>query len=224
MTSRATCPLSSPNSERTTSLKPNTAKRPNSSSGIAADRLGESESWHEGLGGTKHNTGRKSVFREIGLENDIIANDASVYSARDTKASPALYDENGENGKGKVSARTDAGERIQKSWYAKLPRFSRPVIRSTASAPPTTSSTTPRVVLFTFLIAVVVLGIRYQSSTKNVLLDGASAEAIGKIENRYILGERTDSPISICTRWSHQSVSPFSAIRILTGYTDMIQS
>jgi hypothetical protein len=96
----------------------------------------------------------------------------------------------------------------EKSWYSRLTRYPRPVIKSTTSAPPATTSTVPRVAMVAFLIAVVVPGLRYQAGTRNVPLDGADAGALGRaelVENGFVLEWRADSPTSVCTRWSHQS-------------------
>ena len=194
-------------------------QRPSFSSSVTSDRLRESERWPStqlkakaksfGNGGVSNSpTGaRRSVFKEIGLEDTENSNSTSLTALRSSTPSPANASGNDKKVNGK--AREEAE---QKPWYSKLAKPSRPVIRSAASAPPATFSTFPRVAILAFLIAIVIPGIRYrgkESSNANVPADGVCGGFIGgaeAIENEMVFEKRQESPINICTRWAHQSM------------------
>lgn len=170
-------------------------KRPSFSSSITSDRLREGSSIKpvkEPAQGQKRP--RRSVFREVGLEDDNIANVTGLSAARQHAE---------EHEDGKRSAREPVAK---KSW---LSRGSRPAIKTSASAPPMSFSSLPRVAMLAFLIAVVVPGLRYRGSNDGPL-DGVAARATGvkdaeMVGNGMMLEGRADSPLNVCTRWSHQS-------------------
>jgi hypothetical protein len=195
-------------------------QRPSFSSNITSDRLRESERWPStqskakaksigsGSGANSHTGVRKSVFKEIGLEDAENADATSTPALWSSKPSPANAAGNDKraNGKGK-------GELEQKPWYSKLAKPSRPIVKSAASAPPATFSTFPRVAILAFLIAIVIPGISYRGTGKpnaNIPADGVGAGSIGGPEamaDKMVFEKRADSPIDICTRWAHQSMS-----------------
>lgn len=185
----------------------NIPKRPAFNSSITADRLRECERRPSvtSVKNQKKGPGRKSAFIEIGLEDDEIANEtglSTVPKASNRPSSPqeAPDSETKEND----DPNRDEG---QKAWYSRLTR-SRPAIKTSASAPPGSFSSIPRVALIVFLIAVVVPGFRLRGGVDNVPGDGADAGIIRRENpdsNMMSVLPRADSPISICTRWSHQS-------------------
>jgi hypothetical protein len=195
-------------------------KRPSFSSSITSDRLRESERWSSTQSTTKAKSfgsgsgassligGRRSVFKEIGLEDTENSESASLSALRSSTPSPANVAGNDKKTNGKAREEVE-----QKSWYSKLAKPSRPIIKSAASAPPATFSTFSRVAILAFFIAIVIPGINYRGTGElhaNVPADGVGAGPIGvaeAMENTMVFEKRADSPIEICTRWAHQSKS-----------------
>lgn len=193
-------------------------KRPSFSSSITSDRLRESERWSSTQSTTKAKSfgsgsgassligGRRSVFKEIGLEDTENSESASLSALRSSTPSPANVAGNDKKTNGKAREEVE-----QKLWYSKLAKPSRPIIKSAASAPPATFSTFSRVAILAFLIAIA--GINYRGTGElhaNVPDDGVGAGPIGvaeAMENTMVFEKRADSPIEICTRWAHQSKS-----------------
>ncbi len=154
------------------------------------------------------------MFREEGLDdlNTSVHHDPGVdintlqeEDAEDVKAYDLQQD-------GILKERDQNGN-IQKSggqaWYSKLAKGPRPLIRTSATAPPGSFSSVTRVALIAFLIAVVVPGFRYGGGADRVDLPGADAGVIREpelVDNASTIEARQNSPTSICTRWSHQSM------------------
>jgi hypothetical protein len=198
-------------------------QRPSFSSSITSDRLRESERWPStqpkakaksfgsGSGASSPTGGRRSVFKEIGLEDTENADAPSSSALRSSIHSPANASGNDKIATGKSKEETE-----EKPWYSKLAKPSRPIIKSAASAPPATFSTFPRGAILAFLIAIAIPGISYRGRGElnaNVPADGVGAGPIGggeAMENAMVFEKRTDSPIDICTRWAHQSMLPKS--------------
>lgn len=100
---------------------------------------------------------------------------------------------------------SDVSTKSANPWFSKIGR-GRPTIKTTASAPPTTFSTLPRVALIACLIAVVLPG--FLGGKDNVNNGGADAGVIPVaelVDNASAIEGRQTSPTSVCTRWSHQS-------------------
>jgi len=227
MSSASNSSLLSPGAWNTTGAdtdKRDKPQRPSFSSSITSDRLRESERWPStqskakakpfgGSTGSSSLTGvRRSVFKEIGLEDTENVDATSASSLRSSTPSPANAP-----GDHKTASGTTGEETEQRPWYAKLAKPSRPIIRSASSAPPAILSTFPRIAILAFLIAIVIPGISYRGtgeSNANIPADGVGAGAIGGPEalaNTFIFEKRTDSPIDVCTRWAHQSIYPTSS-------------
>lgn len=91
------------------------------------------------------------------------------------------------------------------AWLPKMAKGSRPMIKSSASAPPGSFPTLSRTALIVFLIALVVPGSQYLGKEK-VNVVGADAtptllrESIG-------MNKRENSNTDVCTRWAHQGMS-----------------
>lgn len=190
-------------------------QRPSFSSNITSDRLRESERWPStqskakaksigsGSGANSPTGVRKSVFKEIGLEDAATSTPATWSS----KSSSANATGNDKRANGKANSKLE-----QKPWYSKLAKPSRPIVKSAASAPQATFSTFPRVAILAFLVAIVIPGISYRGTGKpnaNIPADGVGAGSTGGPEamtDTIIFEKRADSPIDICTRWAHQSM------------------
>lgn len=212
MASDSTDSLLSPHNQRKPAAgldgKP---QRPVFRSSVTSDRLRECERWPPAtttLTLKKSSSGgRRSVFREIGLEDCEIANTTGLSALKSSTASVTDSAQNDTKEKGNSTEKMQ-----QKSWYSKLAKPSRPVVRTSASAPPATFSTLPRVAIIAFLIAIVIPGIRYRGGgdfNGNVPADGVGAGPIGRVElDKKLVGNerRADSATNICTRWSHQSM------------------
>jgi hypothetical protein len=194
-------------------------QRPSFSSNVTSDRLRESERWPSiqskakakpsgsGTGVNSPIEGRRSVFKEIGLEDTENSNLTSFSALLSSTLSPANASGDNKKVNGMMKEKVE-----QKPWHSKLVIPSRPIIKSAASAPPAIFLTFPRVAILAFLIAIVIPGISYRSagnSNANVPADGVGAGLIGgaeTIENTMVFEKRADSPIDICTRWAHQSM------------------
>jgi hypothetical protein len=196
-------------------------QRPSFSSTITSDRLRESERWPSpqlktkaksfgsGSGTGSPTGGRRSVFKEIGLGDSEITNTAGLSMLRDSTPSPANSTGSDIKEKSKTIQDTE-----QKSWYPRLAKPSRPLLKPAATAPPATFSTFPRVAILAFLIAIVIPGMSYRGTgvlNVNVPADGVGA---GPIDSAELMAssmdseKRGNSPTDICTRWAHQSMSP----------------
>jgi hypothetical protein len=194
-------------------------QRPSFSSTITSDRLRESErspqlkvkakSFGSRRGTGSPTGGRRSVFKEIGLEDSEVANTAGFSTLRSSTTSPA--NSTGNDTKEKDKATQETG---QKSWYSRLAKPSRPVLKSAATAPPAMFSTFPRVAILAFLIAIVIPGMNYRGtgdSNVNIPADGVGAGPIESAQlnaNVMDFEKRANSPTDICTRWAHQGMSP----------------
>lgn len=134
-------------------------QRPSFSSSITSDRLRESERMPPtpviskaktyGLGSSIG--GRKSVFKEIGLEEYRIANSSGLSTLRSASNSSSMAENDMKN---------NGKESDQRPWFRRLSKPSRPAIRTSASTPPATFSSFPRVAILAFLIAIVIPGFR----------------------------------------------------------------
>lgn len=196
--------------------------RPSFSSQKTSDRLRECERRPSITTGPKIKRQRRSVFREEGLDDlsRSVHQDGpdidSLRSLREVDEDAHKTESDGDNNKG-VLREIRQWEQIRKEgvedghdqpWYSKFVKGSRPVIKSSATAPPVSFSSIPRVALIAFLIAVVVPGFRYSGGKDKVNIGGADAGVIPTaemVDNASTIEGRADSPTSTCTRWAHQS-------------------
>jgi len=119
--------------------------------------------------------------------------------------------------KDSAEARGTAG---RSSWYSKMAKGSRPKIKTSATAPPGSFSSIPRVALIVFLIAVVVPGFRYSTGKNKVNISGADAGVIMRaelVENGSAIEGRQDSPTETCMRWSHMTANVNGTLYIYGG-------
>ena len=188
--------------------------RPSFSSQKTADRLRECERRPSIPSSTKIRPQRRSVFREEGLD-DL---NASVHHDPDVDIK-AVHEEEIQDSKlqdlkdADVLKETGQNENMNKQagqpWYSKLAKGSRPVIKTSATSPPGSYSSVTRVALIALLIAVVVPGFRYSGGSHQVNINGANAGVIREpelVDNASTIEGRQNSPTTVCTRWSHQSM------------------
>jgi hypothetical protein len=90
-------------------------------------------------------------------------------------------------------------------WLSKLSKGSRPMIKSSASAPPGTLFTLTRSALIVSLIAVCIPSFQYYGKNK-VIISGADATPTMARENGA-LEARQNTDTSTCTRWANQGKS-----------------
>lgn len=207
-TTNSSTSLLSPGDWRTNSTdtaRKEKPQRPGFSSSITSDRLRESErmppspvtSKAKIYGPGSSNGGRKSAFKEIGLEEYRIANSTGLSSLRSASTSPSNLAGH--------DMKNNSKESDQRPWFRRLSKPSRPVIGTSASTPPATFSSFPRVAILAFLVAIVIPGIRNRGWDGSVPADGVGAGLIRRTDSMEELERRDNSPTDICTRWSHQS-------------------
>ncbi|CAG8956010.1 hypothetical protein HYFRA_00008866 [Hymenoscyphus fraxineus] len=179
-------------------------QRPSFSSMKTSDRLRECEQRPASV--SKIRPHRRSIFKEEGLEDmnsSIHPSHPASKLHRNTEDNTITKDTNISTESKELARKEDTNYSHgggDTAWYSKLIKGSRPQMRGTSSAPPSSFSTFPRAALIAFLIAVVVPGLRYSTG---------SADA-GVIERRA-------NPTDICTRWAHQSALVNSTIYIFGG-------
>lgn len=116
------------------------------------------------------------------------------------------------NGSGNGNG-NENGPQQQQPWYAKIAIGTRPVLRSSATAPAGSFSSISRVALIAVFIAVMVPGLRYSGGRDGLIVAGADAGIIRSaqlVDNAATIEGRADSPTDVCTRWAHQSRWAFS--------------
>jgi len=186
-------------------------ERPRFNSLVTADRL-EEGSRLSGLPRTsKIRKGRRSVFREVGLEDDeehIQPSDAAQsrkeerLSQASTKRPPSdpifpQYERKDSIGENSTSEKPQ--------WLSRLASVKRPKIKSTATTPPRAMSGIHRLTLIALLIAVFLPAIRYNNGHRKVEVNGADAGVIREPIVKSGLETRDDSPTDVCKRWAAQS-------------------
>lgn len=197
--------------------------RPSFSSHKTSDRLRECEQLSPTS--SKLKPSRRSVFKEEGLDEI----DTAVHHSHSETNSPGtpLETESIKSRKttfGEILGTSDEGESSERkdnsAWYSKLVKAPRPTIKSSATAPPSSFSSMPRVALLAFLIAVVWPGFRYNSGGETVSLSGADAGVIREaalVSNGNTIEGRADSPTDVCTRWAHQVANVNGTLYIYGG-------
>lgn len=197
--------------------RPTPPERPCFNSQITSDRIKESSKFVPFTMSGKIRKGRKSIFREIGLEDDYRNFRRSVgvgggpscekkkeehreiVSPPPSEPKPTRetyrrsYTIGGESSRGKPR------------WLYKLLPEKRPTIKSASTAPPT-SGGLHRFVLIALIIAVVLPAIGYTNSRRRTVeVSGADAGVIREPIVRSALVDRANSPTDVCKRWAGQS-------------------
>lgn len=174
---------------------------------------------------TDSKKGRKSVFKEVGLEDD------DSHSLPDEKPLPAVPKHTrsaSDSPREQAKLRKERGEKDRyipnlgvvderRPWYHKFTSGRRPQIKSVSSAP-TGLATLPRVAMIAFLLAIVMPGF-LPKGPGGIPADGAAAGVIKAREADGAGGvwKREDSPTDTCTRWSHQAAMLNGTLYIYGG-------
>lgn len=184
--------------------------RPSFSSQKTIDRLRECDRRPSVVqANTKKKLQKRSVFREEGLDDltTSVYHDLHEYDF----STPSTPKEDSNEKKRKfedpLKENEQKGNSKKGGWYSKLAKNPRPMVTSSATAPPGSFTSLPRVALIVCLIAIVLPGLRNSGDTE-VNMNGADAGVIREpelVDNASAIEGRADSPTSICTRWAHQS-------------------
>jgi hypothetical protein len=186
-------------------------ERPRFNSLVTADRL-EEGSRFSGLPRTsKIRKGRRSVFREVGLEDEgkhIRTSDAAQ-SRQEERLSQASMKR---SSSGSISPKYERKDSIggtptseKPRWLSRLASVKRPKIKSAATTPPRAMSGIHRLTLIAVLIAVFLPAIRYNNGHQKVEVNGADAGVIKEPIVKSGLETRDNSPTDVCKRWAAQS-------------------
>ncbi|KAI1335029.1 hypothetical protein F5Y15DRAFT_428518 [Xylariaceae sp. FL0016] len=186
-------------------------ERPRFNSLLTSDRLREGQSLPPVSMVSSIRKGRKSIFKEMGLDE---MDDAEM----DQRKPSTIFDEK-EFGEltgltsspptSPIDRQDSAGgdsskSRIKTSWLSRLAPSRRPHIRTAASAPPPSTAGLHRLTLIALLIAVVLPTISYNNGRRKVEISGADAGVIRQPVS-VILDSRANSPTDVCQRWAGQS-------------------
>ncbi|TVY48258.1 Kelch repeat-containing protein [Lachnellula occidentalis] len=200
------------------------AGRPCFTSNKTADRLRECEMRCSTP--SKIKPYRRSIFKEEGLDDlhrsvhPSHSNNATNNSSTSTftitrPGTPTTFDEILGNDEEKENSESRA--RRENPWFfSKLTKGQRPLIKSSATAPPGSFSSVSRITLIAFLIAVILPGFRYGSD----VIGGADAGLIPEgilVDNGSTIEGRADSPTDVCTRWAHQAANVNGTLYIYGG-------
>ncbi|KAI1267168.1 hypothetical protein F5Y18DRAFT_330766 [Xylariaceae sp. FL1019] len=165
---------------------------------------------------SKIRKGRKSVFREVGLEDDrkrlhedddkIPKSEENEFrevtapnSAPSAESVPTKRERN--DSVGSTEGQSTGGK--SRFSLSRLASGKRPKIKAAAASPPPSTGSLRRVSLIALLVAVVLPAINYNNGRKKV--EGSGVDA-GVIRTRSpILETRANSPKDVCKRWAAQS-------------------
>ncbi|KAF8858074.1 hypothetical protein BDZ45DRAFT_406149 [Acephala macrosclerotiorum] len=207
------------------------AGRPSLSSQKTTDRLRECERRPSVQANTKKKLQKRSVFREEGLDDlsTSVYRDPHENPNETATILPATTEKEDSNEKKRkfeeplkeIGQKSNVNEREKKKgrWYSKLARGQRPMVKSSATAPPGSFTSIPRVALIVFLIAIVVPGLRSRGDTE-VNMNGADAGVIREaelVDNASAIEGRANSPTSVCTRWAQQVANVNGTVYIYGG-------
>lgn len=208
------------------------AGRPSFSSMKTSDRLRECERRPSVVAQEKKQALKRSVFKEEGLD-DLSTSVYRDLGETDLSSPIVPIERRGTGGSGEKKRKFEEQEVEKKSLrenhqrtntnekkaFWKLGRQSRPMVRSSATAPAGAFSTIPRIAMLAFLIAIVVPGLRNRGSLE-VGMNGADAGVIRKaelVDNASSIEGRADSPTDVCTRWAHQVANVNGTLYIYGG-------
>jgi len=178
---------------------------------------------------------RKSVFKELGLDEDDHDHDpyshekvfgelTGLSSPVDTLGRGSRFSAESDEGHSETDKSIDhsrtqgdtetettqsptSPSASQRPWYSRLTPGRRPKIRTTASAPPPGMSSLTRLSTIALLIAVVLPGFGYYNGREKVSVNGADAGVIQQRPRGFgpVLDTRAPSPTKVCKRWAQQS-------------------
>ena len=162
---------------------------------------------------SKIRKGRKSVFRETGLDDDHGTtpdfSDNIRPSFEGEKESQESTRRASDPEIERAPERKDSvgGESLREKsrWLSRFILEKRPKIKSAATAPPASISGIQRFTLIALLIAVVLPTIGYRNGRHTVEVNGADAAVIREPVITPTLENRADSRTDVCKRWAGQS-------------------
>ncbi|KAK0715127.1 hypothetical protein B0H67DRAFT_553715 [Lasiosphaeris hirsuta] len=175
---------------------------------------------------------RKSVFKEIGLDEDDphlsylnekefgeLTGLALPYTIR--TSTERRQEGNSDDGRSETERQVGHGQgqddtdslrspnspSSQKPWYSRLTPGRRPKIRTASSAPPPSLAGLTRLTTIALLIAVVLPGFSYYNGREKVSLNGADAGVIHQRPKGFgpVLDSRANTQTKVCKRWSQQT-------------------
>ena len=203
------------------------ARRPSFSQTRTSDRLREND--RRTSISTSFKKPRRSVFREEGLEDLEHTVHPSHHAHNGLKKSNSIPEEEEPEKNATfdgILKDMDYNKQIEDSkrpaWGFPKLRKGRPRIMTSASAPPNTFSTLPRVALIVFLIAVVIPGFQYTTGKGKGNISGVDAGVIMRaelVENGSAIEGRQNSPTSVCTRWAGQGMACATMTEVLANPT-----
>ncbi|KAI1155210.1 hypothetical protein F4825DRAFT_459910 [Nemania diffusa] len=187
-------------------------ERPRFNSQVTSDRLEEGSKFVAFPMSSKIRKGRKSVFREIGLdddgENDEKTGDSTGTQSfeeeqiRKTARRPSISSPPTNKRKDTAGEEPAQGK---SRWFSRLIAENRPKIKSTATSPPSSISGMQRATLIALIIAVLLPAISYNNGCRIVKVNGAEAGVIREPIVGSVLQDRANSPTDVCKRWAGQS-------------------
>ncbi|GAP84877.2 putative kelch domain-containing protein [Rosellinia necatrix] len=185
-------------------------ERPPFNSQLTSDRIEEGSKFVPFPMTSKIRKGRKSVFRETGLEEDggqdigypVGGQEYGENQSREAArraSEPILQAQGRQNSIGGESTRGKS------RWLSKLIPERRPTIKSAATTPPAAMSRIHRFTLVALIIAIAIPTIGYRGGRHKVELGGVDAGVIREPIIRSSLEDRANSPTDVCKRWAGQS-------------------
>ncbi|KAJ8119904.1 hypothetical protein O1611_g10505 [Lasiodiplodia mahajangana] len=184
-------------------------ERPRFNSQVTSHRLEEGSKFVAFPMSGNIRKGRKSVFREIGLDDDWKEVEHSVArqsfeekEVNETARKPSIPNPPAEEREDSVGREPTPGRSRR---LLKLITENRPKIKSAATAPPSSVAGMHRFTLIALMIAVLLPAISYNNGRHIVEVNGADAGVIPKPMFGPVLEDRANSPTSVCKRWAGQS-------------------
>ncbi|KAI0015903.1 hypothetical protein F4780DRAFT_37919 [Xylariomycetidae sp. FL0641] len=182
-------------------------ERPPFNSSITADRLRESSKLPPLPMGSSVRKGRKSIFREIGLdEEDEGSGRCNPSSSLDDREFADITGIGSQPAPpaDRRSSVEDEASKGRTRWLSKLAPTKRSMLRPSATAPPPAITSLSRFTMIVMFIAVVLPAISFNNGRQKVEMNGADAGVIRGVPNR-VIQSRDDSPTDVCLRWAGQS-------------------
>ncbi|KAI1276776.1 hypothetical protein F5Y07DRAFT_129300 [Xylaria sp. FL0933] len=184
-------------------------ERPRFNSQVTADRLAEGSRYMAIPRSGRIQKGRKSVFREIGLDENDGENTEYTTGGQNFEEKQISDETTTRRESRAVPERKHSvgGEsmREKSQWLSKLLPEKRPKIKPAATAPPASIAGFHRFAMIVVLIAVILPAISYNNGRKKVKMNGADAGVIREPIVTSVLEDRANSPTDVCKRWAGQS-------------------
>ncbi|KAI0117679.1 hypothetical protein GGR51DRAFT_262715 [Nemania sp. FL0031] len=184
-------------------------ERPRFNSQLTSHRLEEGSKLVSFPMSSNIRKGRKSVFREIGLDDDWKEEEHSVgrqsfeeKEIDETTRKPPIPTPPAEEREGSVGREPTQGK---SRWLSRLITENRPKIKSAATGPPSSIAGMHRFTFIALIIGVLLPALSYNNGRHIVEVNGADAGVIRKPRFGPVLEDRASSPTNVCKRWAGQS-------------------